>query len=717
MRFHVRGDRRLRRVLPRLIVATACAMAAQRLAAGADISGDFRRWHTMTVTFQGPPSSETATPNPFTDYRLDVTFTGPYGQTYVVPGYYAADGNAGETGATAGDRWRVKFCPDSVGTWSYVASFVQGEKIAAEPAGGTSAGWFDGDAGTFDITEQFETLNGVDLRGKGKVEYVGGHYLRFRDGSPFIKSGSNIPETFLEYDDFDGTPPNLDYSTHVAEWREGDPTWAGGRGKGIIGALNYLSGLGVNSMYFITMNNYGDGKKSWPWTGPDAYYSYDCSKLDQWDIVFSHMDTLGMMLHVVLTETETESYFEVKELGEAGGFAPSRKIYYREMIARFGHHLAVTWNIGEENGWNDAGGYATGNTTQQRKDAADYLRRLTYYKDNITVHNGPSTDDSIYGPMLGWESLTGPEIQWAQSPAVHDKVLHWRDQSRASGHDWVVSLDEPHSSNTLLDQFRVWDVWGSYLAGAGGCEFFQTGDLSFDDFHLKEDFYRTVASARKFIEANVPCSSMEPADGLLSGAAGYVLASPGRIYLAYLTAGGAASLDLTAASGSFDVRWFDPILGGALQAGTVASVTGGGVQPLGLPPHDAAQDWAVLVGTAADAPGEASAVEPMRVTRFDPGTGDITVSHGVSCFAMDYDIVYGPLSGVSTYEYTGRACALGDNASATFNPGPDSVYWIVVGVTATYEGSYGKSSNGFERPEATGLAWCDLPQSLAGGCP
>ena len=57
------------------------------------------------------------------------------------------------------------------------------------------------------------------------------------------------------------------------------------QGKGIIGAINYLSGLGVNSMYFLTMNAYGDGKKAWPWTGADNYTIYDCSKLDQWDVV------------------------------------------------------------------------------------------------------------------------------------------------------------------------------------------------------------------------------------------------------------------------------------------------------------------------------------------------------------------------------------------------------------------------------------------------
>jgi hypothetical protein len=518
----------------------------------------------VAVTFDGPASSETATPNPFTDYRLDVTFTGPTGQVYRVPGYFAADGDAGNTGAASGTKWRVKFCPDAPGSWHYAASFVTGPKIAAQPTGGVSAGFFDGSSGTFSIGPTDKTA--PDLRAKGKLEYVGEHYLRFRNGTSFIKSGSNIPETFLEYNDFDGTPPNLDYSTHVADWRAGDPTWAGGRGKGIIGALNYLSGLGVNSMYFLTMNNHGDGQKAWPWTGPDNYYNYDCSKLDQWDVVFAHMDRVGFMLHVVLSETEVQSYFEVAELGVAGGFAPSRKIYYRELIARFGHHLAITWNIGEENGWNGTG-YGVGQTTQQRKDTADYIRALAFYADNITVHNGPSTDDSIYPPLLGYPSLTGNEIQWTQGSTVHAEVLKWRTQSHTSGHRWVVSLDEPWSDQTEMTAFRTWDVWGSYLAGAAGCEFFQTGDGQFDDFRTKESFYKTEVLARTFLETNVPFTTMDPADGLLSGATGYVFAKPGQVYLAFLTAGGSGSLDLTGTSGTFTVRWLDPRAGGALQWG------------------------------------------------------------------------------------------------------------------------------------------------------
>ena len=40
----------------------------------AEVSGDLMKWHKVTLTFDGPETSETTEPNPFLFYRLDVTF-------------------------------------------------------------------------------------------------------------------------------------------------------------------------------------------------------------------------------------------------------------------------------------------------------------------------------------------------------------------------------------------------------------------------------------------------------------------------------------------------------------------------------------------------------------------------------------------------------------------------------------------------------------------
>jgi hypothetical protein len=88
-----------------------CAVLLHGVAPGqSTITGEQKQWHETTLTFSGPNTSETAGTNPFLDYRLDVTFT-QSGESYVVPGYYAANGDAGNTGASAGNKWRVHFSP------------------------------------------------------------------------------------------------------------------------------------------------------------------------------------------------------------------------------------------------------------------------------------------------------------------------------------------------------------------------------------------------------------------------------------------------------------------------------------------------------------------------------------------------------------------------------------------------------------------------------
>jgi len=93
------------------------------------IDGELKKWHRITLSFEGPETDELAAVNPFLYYRLDVTFTNGT-KTYVIPGFYAADGKAAETSATNGNIWQVRFTPDAIGEWFYSVSFKKGNEIA-----------------------------------------------------------------------------------------------------------------------------------------------------------------------------------------------------------------------------------------------------------------------------------------------------------------------------------------------------------------------------------------------------------------------------------------------------------------------------------------------------------------------------------------------------------------------------------------------------------
>ncbi len=115
-------------------------------------------------------------------------------------------------------------------------------------------------------------------------------------------------------------------------------------------------------------------------------------------------------------------------------------------------------------------------------------------------------------------------------------------------------------------------------------------------------------------------------------------------------------------------------------------------------------------------PGEASAAaDAMLVTGFDPLVGDISVSYTPSCAASDHTIYYGDLADVSDVSFSGQVCGLGTTGSTTFDPGPGSVFWLVVANDGAIEGSYGTGDGG-ERPEDTALTTCYYPQDLTDRC-
>ena len=112
----------------------------------------------------------------------------------------------------------------------------------------------------------------IETRYEGALRWFGARYLRFAgSGEWFLKAGANSPENLLAYEGFDATTPSHRFAPHARDARPGDPTWRGGRGASLAGALNYLAGKGMNSVYFLTMNVGGDGDDVWPWTRRDAH--------------------------------------------------------------------------------------------------------------------------------------------------------------------------------------------------------------------------------------------------------------------------------------------------------------------------------------------------------------------------------------------------------------------------------------------------------------
>ncbi|MBM4156943.1 MAG: DUF5060 domain-containing protein, partial [Lentisphaerae bacterium] len=610
------------------------------------VSGELKQWHKVTLTLDGPYAHERDTqPNPFTDFNLTATFTHESGSpSYTVPGYFAADGGAGESSAESGTKWRAHLSPDKAGAWRYAVSFSKGGE-AALGSKGTPVKPFDGQTGGFAIAASDKT--GRDFRAQGRLQYVGKHHLQFAGSKQyFLKAGPDAPETMLAFTDFDDTTtakpdkgPLKTWAPHAGDWKSGDPTWRGGKGKNLIGALNYLADKGVNAFSFLTYNAAGDGDNVWPFVERDAKLHYDCSKLDQWGIVFDHATARGLYLHFKLQENESDdnrlggpkrAEKELPEALDGGKLGIERKLYCRELIARFGHALALNWNIGEENT----------QSTEEVRDMVKYLHDTDPYKHPIVLHTFPPEMERVYRPLIGDKSLlTGVSMQtgWWMS---HKKTLQWRKESAEAGRPWVVAHDEQNSASlgvppdpgykgfsgaasekeppkgkqgegfVASDSYTLHDVrkqclWGNLMAGGAGveyyfgyklpendlvCEDFRSRDRSWDYCRIALDFFRTE---------KIPFAEMVSANALIGNPkddnSKFCLAKPGEIYLVYLPSGGTTGIDLSAAQGAFAVKWFNPRAGGALVNGTVNSVQGGKTAALGDPPADAAEDWLVVL--------------------------------------------------------------------------------------------------------------------------
>ena len=568
---------------------------------------DAQLWHGVTLSFEGPELSETDADNPFLNYRLNVTFTHE-NKSYTVPGFYAADGNAAESSATSGKVWQVRFTPDETGEWTYKASFRKGENIAVnnDPNAGEPLA-FDGKEGSILVTA---ALAPRGFHKEGRLDYVGERYLKFAGtGKYFLKGGTDSPENFMAYQDFDDTYA-IDtannyiktWEPHVQDWQEGDPVWQNDKGKGIIGALNYLHEAGVNSFYFLTMNIGGDGKDVWPYINHETFDRFDCSKLDQWEIVFSHAENLGIMLHFVLQETENELLLDNGETGTM------RKLYYRELIARFGHHLAITWNLGEENGPADFS--PEGQTTEQQKAMLAYIKEKDPYHHFLVIHTHAyiKLRREMFQKLLGDPNLDGPSLQLGNVYDAYEDTRLWIESSAKAGKQWVVNVDEighyatgvvPDALDIGHDSVRQAVLWPNLMAGGGGVEWYfgatkNAGDLDAQDLRTRADMWKQTRNAIDFFQEHVPFPKMKANDDLIVNGMGYAL-SYEDTHLLYFS-NGLEGVVLNLPEKNYRISWFDPKVGGDLQTGSETETNGGTDVSIGSPPSgDNEKDWVVLL--------------------------------------------------------------------------------------------------------------------------
>lgn len=640
------------------LIVVLMAFELQTLAQAPVISGELRKWHKVTLTFDGPATSETATPNPFTNFRLNVTFTHNSGSpTYVVPGYWAADGDAANTSATNGNKWRVHFTPDKTGTWNYTASFRTGNNISTNTSAsaGSPAGFMNGQTGSFNVLATNKT--GKDFRATGRARYVGQHYLQYAEtGKWMVKGGADAPENTLAYNDFDATPNNGNrrktWQPHQQDYKASEAaqfTWKSGNGTELLGVVRYLGEIkDVNAMSFLTFSLDGDDDNVYPhrqkqnnassWNQVD-HDRFDVSKMDQWEKIFEYADTKGVFLHFKTHEQENDQL-----MSELEG-----KIYYRELVARYGHHLALVWNISEEVTIAD----------NLVKSWMAFLESIDPYNSSRGLHTFPGQKNK-YNNYTGDQSeMTYASLQSGIS-AVHNDVRTWVNNSRNAGKRWIVCNDEQGGANIGVDcdpkddkKVRQQVVWGTLLAGGMGFEFYygyQTcqSDLTAQDHRTRDTKYTHAAHALKFFneyfQPYLPDTRSD--DGATSATDDYVLRNAASTaYAIYRPNGGSTAINLP--SGSWTVAWYNPRNG---VMGPSSNFPGNLVAP-------GSNDWvALLIKGGAPAPTCTTFRTPEDPANTQAGLTASLYDLGTPNVLPDFDALV-PVSSTSSSQFTIPASA------------------------------------------------------------
>ncbi|MEX2030590.1 MAG: DUF5060 domain-containing protein [Anaerolineales bacterium] len=504
------------------------------IATPTSLPGTYSQWSRVEVALRGPASVGMGdTVNPFAIF-VDVAFTAPDGTLFLVPAFYDGDG----LGGMDGDVWVARLSPSQAGMWSYRTESL-------EPL-------LDGHEGTFEVLapsgcSPYLAGGLPDFGCLGRLSYTGGHFLQFAAGPYWLKGGVDDPEDFL-------APGN---TVGFASRQE---------------AIEFLASYRVNSLYMLLHNVGGDAKNVWPWAGStqaeaQAYHEhFNVAKLAEWEEVFSYLQAKGIVLHLVLEDDSAWTGF-------------NRGMYYREMVARFGHHPGLIWNLAEE--------YNETYSPSQIQTFAGQLLSLDPYDHPITVHHAGGL--SSWTPFVGHPDFALTSFQTSDVPQ-NAAAESWFSTVQDSGRPIPISFDETGKLSASERDLARHIVWSVYLGG-GNFELHASPLSSYQDFALH---FEDLGRARTFMEG-LPFCEMRPMNGRLLSGLGYVAGRAEDVLAVYLPSGGTIELDLQTTSGWFHGTWFEPSSGNTSAA---FPADGGGILSLTSP--FSGESALALVGDLAD---------------------------------------------------------------------------------------------------------------------
>ncbi len=367
-----------------------------------------------------------------------------------------------------------------------------------------------------------------DLAGQIIADPEHSQWLKRKDGRPFFMCGPGDPEDFL-------------YRGRIRP----DGTRIGDQME----LIGKIKGTGANCIYLMAIRSHGgDGDKTHnPFVNHDPAKNINPAVLDQWEVWFTEMDKHGIVIYLFLYDDSARIWRTGDRVGK------EEQNFIHSLVNRFEHHKNLIWCIAEE--------YQEAFSAERVKIIAAEIHAADDYNHVIAVHKLNGLDFS----------------EFADAPNIDQFAIQYNVKTAEELHAGLVKAWKQAKGRYNLNMSEAAD-WGtgaearqkSWACAMAGAYVMILGmDIATTAKSDLVDCGRLV----RFFEST-DFNQMLPHDELGFAGTQYVLAGPGRSYIAYASKlQGKIGLKNTTA-GVYKFHWFDCATGSEVTKENV-TVAGG----------------------------------------------------------------------------------------------------------------------------------------------
>jgi PKD repeat protein len=353
-------------------------------------------------------------------------------------------------------------------------------------------------------------------------------WFKYSGGGGFYMCGPGDPEGFL----YRG-------SRNPDGTRNGDQT----------SLINKVAGTGANCIYMMAVRSHGGdgGSTENPWIGSNPNNGIDHDILNQWETWFTAMDNYGITIFLVFYDDSAAPFGRDLISGQLDAREAN---LIDEVVNAFKHHKHLIWCVAEE--------YGEALSNAHVSKVAERIKQQDDNNHPVAVHQNSGTSFDFNGNA----NLDQFAVQYNtdSTSALHNAaVAAWNNVGGLKNINLAEFQPQPTGSNLRQK------VWAIAMGGAYSMILFMDiASTSTSDLQI-------CGRIVNFFEAT-RFNECVPADALKRNDTDYVLASPGKVYIAY--ADGGSSLGVNVQAGNYAVTWYDPADGDWVDGGVQALAAG-----------------------------------------------------------------------------------------------------------------------------------------------